>query len=148
MSVIYQLDSRILEGTFEHFRDCGQGREECQVLWLSSWTRPEVITKVAHPKHAPHHGGFVLDEYWLNDFWMELGNTNAGIRFQVHTHPRAAFHSPTDDAFPIIHKPGFLSLVIPNFGLDPVGFGDAYLTEIQADGSWRQVEISSRLRLV
>ncbi|MDB5513884.1 MAG: hypothetical protein JWQ17_642 [Tardiphaga sp.] len=35
------------------------------------------------------------------------------------------FISKTDDDYPIIHKPGFLSLVIPGFGLGPVGFKDA-----------------------
>lgn len=70
-----------------------------------------------------------------------------GIRVQVHTHPEEAFHSETDDAFPIIHKPGFLSLVIPNFGLGPTGFENAYLTEIQPDGRWQEVAIPSRLVL-
>jgi hypothetical protein len=137
----------MLEETFKHFRECGAGREECQILWLSSWETPEVIAKVVHPKHTALCGGFVLDDRWLNDFWMELGNTNMGIRFQVHTHPMQAFHSQTDDDYPIIHKPGFLSLVIPNFGFGPVGFGDAYLTQIQLVGSWREVPVSSRLTL-
>jgi hypothetical protein len=57
------------------------------------------------------------------------------------------FISKTDDDYPIIHKPGFLSLVIPGFGLGPVGFKDAYLTEIQSDGRWQEVSIPSRLTL-
>jgi hypothetical protein len=57
------------------------------------------------------------------------------------------FISKTDDDYPIIHKPGFLSLVIPGFGLGPVGFKDAYLTEIQSDGRWQEVSIPSRLVL-
>jgi hypothetical protein len=65
-----------------------------------------------------------------------------------HTHPGEAFHSSIDDEFPIIHKPGFLSLVIPNFGLGPVGFADAYLAEIQPNGRWNEVSISSRLALI
>jgi hypothetical protein len=40
-----------------------------------------------------------------------------------------------------------LSLVIPNFGLGPVGFNEAYLTEIQPDGRWQEVATSSRLVL-
>jgi len=68
-----------------------------------------------------------------------------GIRVQVHTHPAEAFHSAVDDAFPIIHTPGFLSLVIPNFGLGPVGFNDAFLTEIQHDGRWREVALAERI---
>ncbi len=92
-------------------------------------------------------GGFALDDRWLSAFWLRLGRDNMGVHIQVHTHPREAFHSSTDDNFPLIHTPGFLSLVIPNFGLGPVGFRDAYLAEIQGDGSWRRVPIADRLSL-
>jgi hypothetical protein len=145
--MMYRLKGEMLEDTFKHFKACGCGRRECQILWLSSWDSPQEIIRVVHPRHEAHVGGFVLDDQWLSDFWLELGNANMGIRVQVHTHPHDAFHSETDDAFPIIHKPGFLSLVIPNFGLGPVGFNEAYLTEIQPDGRWQVVAISSRLVL-
>jgi hypothetical protein len=145
--VRYHLAKEMLEETFEHFRKCGHGREECQALWISSWNTPETLSRVIHSKHAAHFGGFVLDDAWLNAFWLDLGNTNNGVRVQVHTHPGEAFHSKTDDDFPIIHKPGFLSLVIPNFALGPVGFMDAFLTEIQPNGQWKQVVIESRLVL-
>ncbi|MDQ0464702.1 hypothetical protein QO010_002486 [Caulobacter ginsengisoli] len=144
----FDLPRSILEETFSHFRGCGGGRRECQALWLSPWDTPQTITKVVHPKHTAHAAAFVLDDRWLNDFWMSLARENLGIRFQVHTHPGAAFHSPTDDAFPIIHTVGFLSLVIPNFGLGRVGFEDAYLTEIQEDGCWRRISIGERIALI
>jgi len=67
---------------------------------------------------------------------------------QVHTHPGEAFHSRTDDRFPIIHTPGFLSLVIPDYGLGPVGFAGAYLAELGSDGRWREVAAPARLRIV
>jgi hypothetical protein len=130
-----------------HFRDCGRGRRECQVLWLSPWDKPQTITTVVHPEHEAHAGGFVLDDRWLNDFWLALSEKGLGIRVQVHTHPQQAFHSQTDDAFPIVHTNGFLSLVIPNFGLGPVGFDEAYLAEISEDGRWHQAKISERLVL-
>lgn len=144
---VFRVPRRILEGTFEHFRHCGRGRRECQALWTSAWHSVDSIDRVVHPEHASHGGGFELDDHWLNSFWLELANSNAGIRVQIHTHPRQAFHSSIDDDYPIIHKPGFLSLVIPNFALGPVGFADAYLTEIQEDGRWKQVAIASRLVL-
>src|SRR5260370_111004 len=78
------------------------------------------ITKAVHPEHEAHVGGFVLDDHWLNDFWCSLAQENLGVRIQVHTHPGEAFHSPTDDAYPMIHTVGFLSLVIPNFALGPI----------------------------
>ena len=147
MTAAFKLPRRILQETFAHFRDCGRGGRECQVLWVSPWDAPSPITKVVHPKHEAHIGGFVLDDRWLTAFWFSLAEENLGIRVQVHTHPGEAFHSPTDDAFPIIHTAGFLSLVIPNFAAGPVGFEDAYLTEIQEDGSWREVAILERLIL-
>ena len=147
MSPVYRLPERILHETFAHFRNCGCGRRECQVLWVSPWDTPDMITKVVHPEHEAHVGGFELDSRWINDFWFALARENVGVRIQVHTHPGEAFHSPTDDAFPIIHTTGFLSLVIPNFALGQIGFEDAYLTEIQADGRWREVVITERLVL-
>jgi hypothetical protein len=147
MSTVYRIGRGLLEDTFRHFRECGRGKEECQALWLSSWSQPDLISLVVHPKHAAHFGGFVLHDAWLNAFWCELGDTNMGVRFQLHTHPHRAFHSRTDNEFPIIHTPGFLSLVIPNFALGPVGFEDAYLTEIQPDGRWKQVAIQERVVL-
>ena len=118
---------------------------ECQTLWLSPWAAPDLITEVVHPSHEAHSQGFVLDDAWLSDFWLRLGREGLGVRVQVHTHPDEAFHSATDDAFPIVHLPGFLSLVIPNFASGPIGFQDAFLTEIQSDGRWRQVRIQERL---
>jgi hypothetical protein len=117
------------------------------VLWVSRWDKPELITGVVHPEHEGHVGGFVLDDRWLNNFWLTLARENLGVRIQVHTHPGKAFHSPTDDAFPIIHTSGFLSLVIPNFALGPISFEAAYLTEIREDGSWREVPIAEKLVL-
>ncbi|MET4388526.1 hypothetical protein ABIB73_004289 [Bradyrhizobium sp. F1.4.3] len=147
MGETYRLPSRILEETFAHFRTCGRGRRECQALWVSPWKAPSIITEVVHPSHKAHFGGFVLDDAWLNQFWLDLAREGLGVRVQVHTHPREAFHSATDDAFPLIHTSGFLSLVIPNFALGPVGFANTFLTEIQADGSWRQVRVPERLVL-
>lgn len=143
----YALPRDILRHTFEHFRNCGGGRRECQVVWLSSWNQPELINEAAHPRHSAHIGGFELEDGWLSEFWLRLRRENLGIRIQVHTHPGPAFHSQTDDAYPIIHTPGFLSLVIPNFALGLIGFDGAYLTEIQPDGSWSEVAIADRICL-
>jgi hypothetical protein len=143
----YRLPRSILEETFAHFRDCGRGRRECQVLWVSPWDAPNTITKVIHPRHQAHAGGFVLHDGWLNDFWFGLAQENLGVRIQVHTHPGEAFHSATDDAFPWCIRLDFFSLVVPNFALGPIGFENAFLTEIQTDGRWHEVAIADKLVL-
>jgi|SRR5581483_5086342 len=145
--VLYRVPRSILAETFRYFRSCGRGRRECQVVWISPWASSDVIAGVRHPKHKAHMGGFDVDGQWLTELWNELAATSAGIRVQIHTHPRQAFHSHIDDAYPIIHSIGFLSLVIPNFAAGPVGFEGAYLTEIQPSGGWREASIPDRLRL-
>jgi hypothetical protein len=74
-----------------------------------------------------------------------LARENAGHEAKRRWTAQQAFHSASDDAYPIIHRTGFLSLVIPNFAMGPVGFDDAYLTEIQADGSWQEIPVAERL---
>lgn len=132
----FSLSAALLGETFRHFRECGCGRRECQVLWTSAWHSPGRITGVVHSGHRAHGGGFHVADAWLNGLWVDLAERGHGVRVQVHTHPEHAFHSKTDDDFPIVHMPGFLSLVIPDFGMGPVGFEDAYLCEIGEDGRW------------
>lgn len=144
----YQLPRLLLEQTFGHFRSCGMGRRECQALWVGPWAHPQVITEVVHPRHSASPVGFQLDSEWLSDFWMRLSAEELGIRVQCHTHPGAAYHSATDDAFPILHTPGFLSLVIPRFATGPVGFDAAFLARIDEQGRWHEVGIADLLEIV
>jgi len=142
------LSTTQLAETFHHFRSCGAGRRECQALWVSPWAHPEGITRVVHPQHHAHGAGFELESNWLHAFWLNLAAAGLGIRVQIHTHPGRAYHSPTDDAFPIIHTPGFLSLVIPDFATGPVSLDNAYLAEISPSGQWRAVEPTDLIEIV
>ena len=144
----YQLPRALLERTFLHFRSCGEGRRECQALWVGPWAHPQVITEVVHPRHSASPVGFQLENAWLSEFWTRLSVENLGIRVQCHTHPGAAYHSATDDAYPILHTPGFLSLVIPAFATGPVGFDHAFLARIDKKGRWGEVRIPDHLEIV
>ncbi len=143
----YIVPRRMIEETFAVFRSCGANMRECQLYWLSPWAEPLRLTEVVHPKHRSSAYALSIESDWINRFWLDLSNRGMGVRIQVHTHPFDAFHSETDDAFPLLPDVGFLSLVIPNFAMGPVGFEDAYLTEIQPDGRWQQVDIGSRIRV-
>ena len=145
MSTQVNVPMAILSETQQILRQCGQGRNECQVLWLGKWNDPGSVDRIVHPVHFARGDGFELDSAWLNRFWLTLAEDNLGVRVQVHTHPGRAFHSPTDDAWPIIRTAGFLSLVIPRFASANHLLSDAFLTEIGPDGSWREVALSDRV---
>jgi hypothetical protein len=143
-----RVPAAVLDETFAQFRSCGRGRAECQVLWIGPWSDPTLVTTATHPVHRAHRGGFELDDAWLTQLWRRLSTYSEGIRAQVHTHPREAFHSATDDAWPVIHLEGFLSLVIPDFATGPVGLDRSYLAEIGPDGEFHEAELASRLLIV
>ena len=143
-----QLAKALLSETFEHFRRCGRGRRECQVVWVGPLDSPTAITRLVHLDHSASMTAFELTSSALDALWDDLAATGSTLRVQVHTHPGAAFHSATDDAYPISFRCGFLSLVIPNFAAGPVGFNGADLAQVNDQRQWRQVSIAEHLEVV
>lgn len=144
---MYNISRRMLDETFAIFRSCGGNQRECQLYWLSDWDAPRDLIEVSHPRHVASRFGLSIDSDWITEFWNDLSQRRRSVHVQVHTHPGAAFHSEVDDAYPLLCHAGFLSLVIPDFAMGPVGFEYAYLTELQPDGSWQEQPINSRLKL-
>lgn len=143
-----RVPTSVFEETFRRLRACGRGRDECQVLWVGPWADPGTVTEVVHPEHHGHRGGFEIDDAWLTRFWLRLATRGEGVRAQVHTHPGSAFHSDTDDAWPIVHLEGFLSLVIPDFAMGPITLERTYLAEIGRDGEFHDADAFTRLVFV
>ncbi len=144
---MFVIPRRMVEDTFKVFRSCGANKRECKLYWLSSWTEPSSLVEIAHPKHKSNAYGVSIDSEWISSFWMDMSKRNMGVKIQVHTHPNQAFHSLTDDKFPLLFDVSFLSLVIPDFAMGPINFQNAYLAEIQTDGTWAQVEINKRIQV-
>lgn len=142
-----QLTNGVLEQAFEHLRHCGAGRRECVVYLTGPVDLPDVVDAVVHPRHTAGAAGYDLDSQAIAELWQELAANRRSIRAQVHTHPGAAFHSSRDDALALVHTPGFLSLVIPNFALGPIGFDGAFLAERSDDGRWIPAPLAERLQV-
>lgn len=140
-----QLRKGVLDEAFEHLRRCGAGRSECVVYLTGPVDDPPVLDGVVHPRHTAGPGGYDLDSTPIAELWGDLVASGRSIRVQVHTHPGAAYHSSRDDELALVHTPGFLSLVIPNFALGTVGFDGAFLAERTDDGRWVRVSPAERL---
>jgi len=144
----YRVPQTLLRRTFDQVRACGASRRECQVLWTSRWDAVPDLDDLVHPRHRSYSGGLEVESAWITEFWKALARERRGVRVQVHTHPGSAFHSASDDTWPVIHVPGFLSLVIPRFGFGRVGLDETYLTQIGPDGTWHEVVIAEYLEVV
>lgn len=115
-------------------RACGRNAAECVVYVTAPTRRRAIATDLVHPQHAATAASTEVDEDELERIWDLLLERQTTIVLQVHSHPGAAYHSSTDDCWPIIHRPGFPSLVLRSFGAR--GLEDAHLTVYQRDGRW------------
>jgi hypothetical protein len=58
---------------------------------------------------------------------------------RIHSHPAEAFHSPADDANPVLSHEGALSIVVPFFGLGLRLGLDASAVLRREEGRWRSL---------
>jgi len=65
---------------------------------------------------------------------------------QVHSHPTSAYHSSTDDQYPLVTLLGALSVVIPDFAKDAPGDVEAWAWYRLADyGLWEPAAPTTRV---
>jgi Prokaryotic homologs of the JAB domain len=67
---------------------------------------------------------------------------------QLHSHPGRAYHSDTDDAFPIATAAGCLSLVIPDFASQPFALARCAVYRLSTTGRWLEVPAAEVPRLI
>ena len=130
------LPRPVLDNSFRQLRDCGSGRAECVLYWCASLDQPDQLTRAVHPVHRAGRGWYEVDSAWITQFFLGLRRDRQTVRAQVHTHPREAGHSWTDDQFSLVPAKGFLSLVIPDFAVGPARLARTVLVRMQADGTW------------
>jgi proteasome lid subunit RPN8/RPN11 len=132
---LLRLASDILQKTFSTLRECGRGKCECAVYWIGP-SQSNVVNGVEHPIHRRSPFGYEIDDRWLTDLWKRLAASKQSVKAQVHTHPGEAFHSATDDNWPIVSQEGFLSIVIPDFAAGEISLKNAWIGRLSADGVW------------
>jgi proteasome lid subunit RPN8/RPN11 len=145
---VLEIERKFLDETLEQLQVCGAGRTECVAYWVGDRIEPQRPRRLVHPLHRADNGGYQVDSQFVNELFLSLRKTGEFVRAQVHSHPRAAFHSRTDDQFCLTPSAGFVSLVVPNFANGPVDLSTWYLTEMQEDGTWRELDVGSALVLM
>lgn len=109
-----------LEATEEALREAGRHGHERFVLWTGAAASGMFRVATTHVpdqvSYSTDHGCGVRVEadalhrlnVWLYEHGAELG-------VQVHSHPTDAYHSDTDDAYPIVTTEGGVSIVVADF---------------------------------
>lgn len=128
----FLVPAGVIRETDGQLRDAGRTRSECFVLWSGVQEHDTLQIRTAHvPRQTAYRFSDGLcvrvegDELHRLNVWLfEHGER---LAVQVHSHPTEAYHSETDDTYPIVTVRGGLSLVVPNFGrAGLLGNGVAY----------------------
>ena len=135
----FRIEASAIRETVEAIRSAGQGGYESFVLW--SGTRDDDTFTVAQV-HIPEQTSYKLDtglcvridgaELHRLNVWLYKAQQVIGV--QVHSHPSEAYHSETDDAYPIATLEGSLSIVLPFFGRDGWESRDIAVYRLGQDG--------------
>ena len=119
----FRIKASAIRETVEAIRSAGQDGYELFVIW--SGTRDDDVFTVAKV-HIPEQVSYKLktglcvridgSELHRLNVWLYEAKQIIGV--QVHSHPADAYHSETDDTYPIATLDGSLSIVLPFFGRD------------------------------
>jgi hypothetical protein len=135
---LLRLARGIVPTTFRTFRKCGRGQCECAVYW-TGLAASDLVDGFEHPVHTRSPFGYEVDGTWLTEFWKRLAASKRSVKVQVHTHPGQAFHSATDNEWPIVSQVGFISIVIPDFAAGEDSLEGAWVGYLQESGKWRRL---------
>lgn len=82
---------------------------------------------------------YVVDGGELERIGLELYDKKVQLFGQIHSHPDLAYHSDTDDAFPIVTVLGGISIVVPYFARDGVNLSKWAIYRLLPLTGWTEV---------
>ncbi|MDP8928034.1 MAG: hypothetical protein M3O70_05490 [Actinomycetota bacterium] len=129
-----KLPRPITEDVVSTIRRCGDGRRECIAYVVASISSRQRASGVLHPEHTATAVSTEVGPGELERVWEKLASAQQTIVLQVHSHPGAAHHSGIDDRWPVVHRVGFPSLVLADFGA--AGLTGSHLAIYLGNGKW------------
>ena len=135
----FLVPSSVVTDTERSLREAGRDGYERFVLWSGMVRGTDFLVRTTH---VPEQRSYRLPDglcvtidgpalhalnVWLFDHREVLG-------VQVHSHPKDAYHSETDDTFPVVTLLGGISLVVPDFCVDAMFAGGHAVYRLTHDG--------------
>ncbi|WPU94754.1 hypothetical protein SNE25_04370 [Mucilaginibacter sabulilitoris] len=98
-------------------------------------------TIIPEQKAGNVEGGliYVVEGDELHRIGLELFDNGLQLFAQIHSHPGAAYHSDTDDAYPIVTIVGGISIVVPNFARGGVNLKEWAIYQLLPKTGWTEM---------
>jgi hypothetical protein len=148
----FRVPQEVVDRTTEALQRAGDDGYELFVLWSGVLEQDAFSVRTPHvPKQSSYktRDGLLVrvDGEALHCLNAWLYKHGEFLAVQVHAHPTGAFHSVTDDTFPIVTTVGGLSVVVPDFARRGVLTPGTAVYRLTVSG-WDNVEISQIKQLL
>ncbi|TWI77951.1 JAB domain-containing protein similar to deubiquitination enzymes [Lacibacter cauensis] len=91
---------------------------------------------------------YVVEGAELHRINVELFDTGMHLIAQIHSHPTEAYHSDTDDDYPIVTVLGGVSIVVPNFGNGGLNVSEWALYRFYAETGWTLLTQKEKIKFL
>lgn len=140
----FVIQKSILDKTISELQRIGLDNKEGIVYWIGNLNGD--VAKINEAIFAGDYPEFENHQYYAkvpleSSFKIaeKIHQSGKLLFVQVHSHPADAFHSPIDNARPISHRVGLISLVVPYFGQNVVDLSPCKIYEYEGKGNWHKI---------
>lgn len=91
---------------------------------------------------------YVVEGDELHRIALDLYDNKQQLIAQIHSHPGAAYHSKTDDMYPIVTVLGGVSVVVPNFARGGVNLLEWAVYRLLPDTNWTEQDTKQKTMLI
>lgn len=141
----FQFNKAALEDAYLFLQDAGKERFEAVALLAGAVNgNIAIITDAILPRQTSYKlsSGLMYsvegDELHRINVWLYKNKLK--LLAQIHSHPQEAYHSETDDEFPIVSTEGGLSIVVPNFARAKMDYLTWAYYRLQSLKQWVEID--------
>lgn len=136
-----RVSRRCADAAQAHLRRVGRDGSEGFALWIGQrsgtvFTVTETLIPVQTAHHSPYGVSVSVDAAELFRINRLLYSSGQELLAQLHSHPADAYHSETDDAYPIATMAGAFSLVVPDFAVRPFSLAECAVYRLVPGQGW------------
>jgi proteasome lid subunit RPN8/RPN11 len=150
---VFEFDGEKVNEAYSFLRKAGEKSFEAVALFAGVIDGPKAkITEVILPEQTSYKlkSGLMYavegDELHRINVWLYKNNIK--LIAQIHSHPTEAYHSETDDEFPIISTVGGLSIVVPNFAVDKLNYSDWAFYRLSESATWDELDVDTVRKII
>jgi hypothetical protein len=137
---LYHVPGQVLTATRDFLYTRGLEGSEGTALWIGRRAGSEIqITRVLIPEQLCLKSAYGVAVQLTEQAHYTLTDHLApGERFyiRIHSHPGRAYHSKTDDANGVITHQGAISIVVPNFAVEPLTITSCAVYRLDHGRGW------------